>query len=284
MGTIAPPPPIAAAPRPPSSLPATSTPTLLKKGSESTTLPPRVILNAVEGWGKTTLAAQAPNPVILQSRGETGYQTLFEAGLAPDVPGAELTTWADLLATVPECGVYGTIVLDALSGFERLCHELVCQRDFKGDWSETGFIGFMRGYDVAVTEWLKLLAALDKCRATGAAVIILSHVQIKQFKNPLGADYDRFIADCHHKTWSITHKWADAVLFGTFLQAVKVDKAGKGKPGTTASDRVLYAERTDAYDAKNRYGMQPQTLMPADRNEMFATLAKQIPQLTKGAK
>jgi hypothetical protein len=284
MTAVAPPPPITARPITPIAPVAAGTSAILRKGSETTTLPPRVILNAVEGWGKTTLAAQAPNPVILQSRGETGYQTLYEAGLVPDIPGHEFESWPELLATIPECGTFGTIILDALSGFERLCHELVCQRDFSGDWSDKGFSSFMRGYDVSVTEWLKLLAALDKCRGTGAAVIILSHVQVRPFKNPMGSDFDRYIADCHAKTWGITHKWADAVLFGTFLQRATTDKQGKTKPGTVASDRVLYSERTDAYDAKNRYGMKPQLLMPADRNQMFAALAAEIKPLTKGAK
>src|ERR1700744_5618507 len=67
-----PPPPRSA---PSASAPAKSTPSKLGKLTAQTVVP-RIILNAVEGWGKTSLVAHMPAPAIFMARGETGYKAL----------------------------------------------------------------------------------------------------------------------------------------------------------------------------------------------------------------
>jgi len=254
--------------------------------------PPRIILNAVEGWGKTTNGAYADNPVILMAAGETGYETLRAAALVPDVDVASIESWPELLATVESLAGSGhkTVVLDALSGFERLCQQFVCSRDFDDNWGERGFAGYQRGYDVSMTEWLKLLVALDKLRADSRSmVLILSHCKISTFKNPLGPDYDRWVADCHHKVWAVTAKWVDAVLFGNFYVAVEGVKAGKGEAARKGKapgigQRIVYAERRDAFDAKNRYGMEPEFLLPEGAENAWATIWGQLTKRLESAR
>lgn len=250
----------------------------LRRAADSKPEAVRIIINGVEGLGKTTIGAFAPKPAILMSRGETGYLTLYSAGLVPDCDYAEFPTWPELLAQIDDMinapAGHETVVLDALGGFERLCHEYVCETQFKGDWSDKGFGSFQRGYDISVGEWLKLLAKLDRLRlAHNVGIIFLSHVQVKPFKNPLGPDFDRYTADCHAKTWGATHKWADAVLFGNFETVVVEDRKSRRDKGRGGSQRVLFAERTDAYDAKNRFGMEPVIYLPADPSMSWSTLA-----------
>src|SRR5688572_14909937 len=84
-------------------------------------------------------------------------------------------------------------------------------------------------------------------------VICLVHTKVGPYKNPEGPDYDRFVPDMHAKTWSLTHKWADAVLFGNFFLATK--KEGSKQIGIGGQERVLYTEKRAAYDAKNRLGL-----------------------------
>jgi hypothetical protein len=239
---------------------------------------PRIILNAVEGWGKTSYGAYATNPAILMSRGETGYVALKGAGRVPDNDCVELATWKDVLATIDDLaadvGGHGAIVLDAMGGFERLCHEYVCTRDFDGDWGEKGFTGYARGYDVAIPEWLQLLTRLDRVRALhNIPIVILSHAKIKPFKNPTGPDFDRYVADCHDKTWGVTHKWSDAAFFGTYVTvAVKDKKGAKRMKGIGGTERTMYTERRDAFDAKNRYGMPPQMDVPDDPAQVWSAV------------
>jgi hypothetical protein len=244
---------------------------------DGTFQPPRIVLNALEAWGKSSMAAFAPDPAILMAKGETGYQTLLGAGLVPQVDAAYAESWSGLLALLDrmaqqETLPYKTLALDAIGGFERLCHEHVCARDFDGEWGEKGFGGYQRGYDMAVTDWLQLLQRLDAVRMKhGITILLLGHVQIRPFKNPLGPDFDRYVSDVHHKTWSVTHKWADAVLFGSFITIVQ-EKKGSRPKGIGGNERVLYCERSDAYDAKNRYGLPEEIDMPKTPAEMWPTL------------
>jgi len=236
-----------------------------------------MILNAVEGWGKTTIGAYAPKPVILMAGGETGYQTLLNAGSVPSVSAVTLNTWPEMISVVEQLvdSEYETLVLDALSGFERLCHTFVCDRDFGGDWGEHGFVGWQRGYAIAVPEWLKLLSRLETANKTGKTILILSHCLVRPFKNPTGPDYDRYVADIHAQTWGPTHRWADAVLFGTYVAVIEGGKTGekprKGK-GIGRDDRVMYTRRRDAWDAKNRFSMSEAIDFANDPASGWATL------------
>lgn len=243
----------------------------------------RLLCYAVEGFGKTSFGMHAPDPVLFQARGELGYQTLLNAGRAPEIPAPVITEWTDLLswldALIADQQGRKTLVFDALGGFERLCHEHVCRTLFEGDWSDSGFLSYNKGYDQSVTEWLKFLQRLDRLNALGLTIVLLGHSRIKPFKNPLGADYDRYECDIHAKTWAVTAKWADAVLFGNFYTHVEMkrgdakkgmaDKKGKGTGGT---ERWLYTERRAAFDAKNRFGMDKEIVLPDDPAQVWPTV------------
>lgn len=222
---------------------------------------PRLIFNCVEGWGKTSLVAFIPEVRLILAPNETGYETLLGRGLVPSVQQIITQDWAELLAVVDAIiaapGSCSVVALDALGGFEFLCHQHVCEREYKGVWGEKGFLGYMRGYDRSVTDWRTLLSRLDELRSRhGIASVFLSHAQVRPFTNPLGDDFKRFEADCHPKTWGVTGRWADAVLFGTYETVVSEDAQGRSThKGIGKSHRILYAERRDAFDAKNRYAM-----------------------------
>jgi hypothetical protein len=188
-------------------------------------LPNRAIFHGVEGVGKTSFGACTPKPVFLMTRGETGLVTLIDAGqVAETAHFPEAASWPDLLdavnALTAEAHDYRTLVIDALNGAERLCHEHVCSRDFGGNWGRDGFTSYMTGYDVALADWRAFLEALDRLRSERRmSVLALAHTRVTTFKNPEGADYDRYAVDVHHETWSLTHKWADLVLFAILAAA-----------------------------------------------------------------
>ena len=247
--------------------------------TEANFKPPKIVLNGVEGWGKTSCGAYAPKPAMVMAKGETGYLTLLGTGSVPSVPNTVVGRWNELIAFLDAQIAldelpYKTLVFDAIGGFEKLCHEYVCVRDYNGDWGEKGFTSFQKGYDVAVNDWLGMLHRLDKINAKGVMILILGHTQIKPFKNPMGEDFDRYICDVHHKTWGVTHKWADAVLFGTYITVVdKISGRAKGIGGT---ERIVYTERRDAFDAKNRYGMDEMIEIPDDSSKVWSTIWKHL--------
>ena len=109
--------------------------------------PPRMILMAVEGWGKTTLGAHIPDAIMLLANTETGYQTLQGVGSVPKCPAREVSTWNETLEALNHVGDR-PLVLDELSGFEQMCHQHVCKNSYDNNW--VNFKAFHKGYDVAV--------------------------------------------------------------------------------------------------------------------------------------
>lgn len=250
--------------------------------------PSHVLVHAVQGWGKTSLAAMAQQPVFLMTKNETGLITLIQAGQLPPTPwirfpragGAcsdEAETWTEALQAIhsllTEETSFQTLCLDTLNGLERLCHEHVCATVYDGDWGEKGFLGFQRGYETSLHEWRKLLHLLDRLRdEKGIGTFALCHTQVKTQANPLGPDYERFVPNMHRKTWDLTHGWSDLCLFGRFEVEVVAEKnksKGKGKGGGT---RVLYATYTACWDAKNRHGLPDEIVMGENPQESWELL------------
>ncbi len=172
----------------------------------------------------------------------------------------ECQSWQELLDGIDSLTTsehsYKTLVIDTANGAERLCHEEVCKRDFGNDWGKHGFVNYQQGYDTALADWRKMLIALDRVREVKRmSIVLLCHTKVKTFKNPVGADYDRYQPDMHDKTWGLSHKWADAVLFLNFETFVnEKDPKKKGKAQNSQA-RIMYTERHAAFDAKNRMGL-----------------------------
>lgn len=269
----APPIPKGAPPAPSRAAPASSM-TLSQVRTGGRKLPLRILYHAVPGFGKTSFAAQFPSPIFLLDRGETGLETLIDAGQIGEIPHfPEVQTWNDVLQAVEllinDEHDYKTLVLDTLGGVERLAHEHVCNRDFSGNWGEDGFLSYHKGYEIALSDWRALLSRLDELRSNRRMRIVgLCHTKIQTFQNPEGPDYDRYEPDMHRKTWGLTHKWADMVLFGNYFTVTKgpEKRKTKAKGGTR---RMLYSERTAAWDAKNRHGLPAEIELGNSPNEAY---------------
>jgi len=225
--------------------------------------PPKLVVVGVEGWGKTSLAANVPDVAILMPQTETGYLTLVGAKRAREVPCLVSNTWSETLKAVKSFEGYKALALDELSGFEKQCHEYVCNNEFGGRWDK--FWAYYKGIKMAIPEWLKFLKALEDLNCM---IVALSHCAIETFKDPTNDDHDRYVAALYKDTWGVTRRWADACLFGTFVSSVDPE-SGKGIGG---EERVLYTEHRDTHDAKNRYGMAPEMDVPDEPTEVWPML------------
>lgn len=249
--------------------------------SKGNGLPSRVIVHGLEGIGKTSFPANAPNPIYLQARGETGLETLIDSGRLVEVPHLpELQTYEDLMSAIEmltrEEHEYQTLVIDTVNGFERLCHEHVCRKLFNNDWSDKGFAGYGRGFEASLPTWTDFLSSLDRLRLEKSMGIIgLCHTKVKTFKNPEGPDYDRYTPDMHDKTWSLTLKWADIVLFANYETFTEKDGL-RHKATSGEQTRFLYSERRAAFDAKNRHGLPFEISMGSSGKEAWSNFITAI--------
>lgn len=233
-------------------------------------LPTRLIMHATAGFGKTSFGAMTPKPIFIQSRGETGLETLIDARQLPETP--HFPTAQDWMSMMGQLDFllegeheFKTLVIDTINGAERLCHEYTCDIEYGGDWGEKGFTAYAKGYDTALAPWREFLSKLDRLRERKRmTIILLCHTQVKNFKNPEGSDYDRYQPKMHEKTWALTQEWADIVLFGHY-ETLLVGRGNKEEIDPTkrakavgGMERIMLTGRTAAWDAKNRLGLPAQ--------------------------
>lgn len=257
-----------------------STDFLAAVSSAGSGLPSRVVLHGTEGSGKTSWAAHAPGVVFLQSRGETGLETLIDSGRLSETPHfPEVQDWDEAIGTIQSLRDgehnFKTIAIDTLNGLERLCAEHVCSKEFSNDWSSYDSYG--RGAKVAAPVWRGLLVLLDQVRSQRRmSVVCLAHTKIKTFANPEGPDYDRYEVDMGKEFWGLTLRWADMCLFANYVTAVQKDNGANKAKGKGGRQRVLYTERHAAYDAKNRHGLPEMIQMGSSGAESWANFANAL--------
>jgi len=217
----------------------------------------RIVLYGVEGIGKTTLASQFPGAVFIDTEGSTSR---FDV---PRYPSP--SSWSMLIDEIREMitdPAVQTVVIDTGDWAEKLCVREVCSRANKSGIED---FGYGAGYSYATEEFGRMLDLLSDVAEHGKHVAVILHAAIRSFTNPeeMGA-YNRYTLElidtpkCSNS--SAVKQWADAVLFANYKDLIVEDDKTK-KKYALGGDRVLYTQRTPAWDAKNRFGLRPEIPM-----------------------
>ena len=230
------------------------------------TAPVRCVIYGTEGIGKSTLAAQFPNPLILDTEDGTG-----RIDCARVVCHDYLTLESALIDLTGNPQGFKTIVIDSADWAERqiLTHLL---KTNGGKRSIEDF-GFGKGYVMLAEACSKLLHHGDQLIAKGVNVVMVAHATIKRTSPPDETDgYDRYELKLTRQTAPLFKEWADLLLFCNYKTKVIEGTDGR-KKATGGKTRVMYAERSAAFDAKNRYGLPAE--MPMAIGELAPALQSQ---------
>ena len=217
----------------------------------------KVVIYGPEGIGKSTLAAQFPNPLFIDTEGSTGNLNVNRFEDKP-TSWTMLTNYIEYVKQNPQ--VCETLVIDTMDWAERLCVE-----DILNTYGKKGIedFGYGNGYVYvaeAIGRFLNTLQELidkDICN-----VVLNCHAQLKKFEQPDEAgSYDRYELKLGKKTSSQTaplvKEWADMILFCNYeTYAVAADKDGK-KFKAQGGQRVMYTTHHPCWDAKNRADLPP---------------------------
>ncbi len=250
-------------------------------------LPPRMLVYGQEKIGKTSLAAEFPDPIFL--RIESGPPEGIE------LTGWDIASYADLMEAF---GVlynddhdFKTIVIDSTSSLEsRVVWPEVCRRGNERGEPAANIedFGFGKGYKNALPIWEEILGGLNDLRGDkGMSIMLLGHSVVKNFGDPETQSYSTYdvaLQDAEKVSAAARIKREmDAILFiKKDVSAEKEDPKNKhnnrvlGKGGST---RWIHTEGRPAFVAGNRYAMPEKILYK--KGEGFTALAPHISALSR---
>jgi hypothetical protein len=210
----------------------------------------KVVCHGPEGTGKSSVAADFPEPLFIDTAGSTN---LMNVARLP-----RPTSWTMLLNMIkevrqnPRC--CKTLVIDTIDWAEQMCVESICATHQKKGIED---FGYGNGYVYVKEEFGRMLNLLQDVIDSGINVVLTAHEQMRKFEQQDEAgSYDRYEMKLGKKTSSQTSplvkEWADMVLFANYKTiVVTVEKKKKAQGG----ERVLYTVHHPSWDAKNRHDL-----------------------------
>lgn len=216
--------------------------------------PQKVVVYGPEGIGKSTFAAQFPEPLVIDTEGSTNH---LDVRRLP-----RPTSWEILRQMVDEVynnpDICKTLVIDTIDWAERLCAEAICRKSQKSSIED---FGYGRGYVFVKEEFARLLDRLSDLTDRGITVVLTAHSMIRKFERPdeSGA-YDRWELKLGGKGGSqlsaLVKEWSDLLLFVNYKEIVVEGENRKKKAG--GGKRMMYTCHHPAWDAKNRHDLAPE--------------------------
>jgi hypothetical protein len=249
----------------------------------------RAVIAGVEGVGKTTLAVNAPRPLLVSL--ETGLPAGIVVNKTP-----QLELYAHVIQLLDEiiaqCQAnafpFHSIVFDSATALERLIHDATLKTDpLYVDGNKKGLImdnalgGYGKAYNYSNTLFDGFLKRCDYLSATfGINIILTCHVFAAKQLDPTAGEYDQWDLLLHspknQKTYGkreMITQWAD--LVGFLHEPIFVVEGDKMSKGVSANKgRVLACSRTPSYVAKNRFNISQEISLP--REAGWNHLAKAI--------
>ncbi|MEV3010968.1 ATP-binding protein, partial [Paenibacillus larvae] len=206
----------------------------------------KVVLYGPEGIGKSSLAAQFPNPVFIDTEGST---TELDVQRLPAPTSWQMINQQVQWVKQQGASRFGTLVIDTIDWAEMQCNESICSQHNKKGIED---FGYGKGYVFASEEFGRFLNLLSDVIEAGIHVVLTAHSHVVKFEQPdeMGA-YDRYQLKLGQKTGSRTaalvKEWADMVLFINYKTfSVAVDDKGRKHKGQGGA-RMVYATHHPAW-------------------------------------
>jgi hypothetical protein len=235
--------------------------------------PPILLLYGVGGVGKTSLAAEFPDPVYLHTQGEEPPSNVELA-----TPGV-VESYDEMIELMTELVVGDhdrkTVIIDSLDGFESLVWAKTCGRLGVNSIEDPGY---GKGYIETDQEWQYFIDGALALKQRGICVVILAHPEIVRFDSPITDPYSRYTVKLHKRANAIIREKSDIVGFMNYRTTIKEKEVARQKTvahGEGGGDRQIHLEERPGFLAKNRYQMP--TVIQYKIGKGYEELSKHFP-------
>lgn len=249
---------------------ALSLDTLVRKRSDK---PPRMMIYGVPKIGKTSLAAEFPEPIFIQT--EEGAGDLEITSFA-DEPLSRFDDVIEAITALYEGEhSFKTVVLDSLDWLDPLVWAETCKQN---NWKSIEDAGYGKGYVAADDVWRMVLKGLNALRDRGMTVILIGHSEVKSFSDPERDSYDRYQIKLHKRAAAMATEMCDVIGFINYAVSTVKEKGGFNKERARAAgsgQRVLYLDERPTFVAGSRFEMPAQIALA--KGQGYAALAPYLP-------
>lgn len=237
--------------------------------TDSQIKPPRIVLYGPPKMGKSTFAAQMPNPIFIDF--ENGLDAIKAKRI--DCRG-DFNKAIDVITKLhEEDHDYQSVAIDSADWLETALFDKLCKQYNRPsilDNTKGSEFSYGRGINLATNEFDMFLQGLTSLRDNkGMATIIIAHDQIKQFDDPLADSYDQHNIKLNKNLAAKLTEWADCLLFVRDKPIVKNDG---DKIRNIGKVRTLYAQAVGGVIAGNRYNLPAE--MPFTWNDFITNFNK----------
>jgi hypothetical protein len=209
--------------------------------------PSRYVIFGPEGVGKTTLAAQWPNPVFIDTEDGTRMMDVPRLPRPTSVP--HLMGILDAFRKNPMG--FKSLIIDTVDWLQDIFIEsALAQTGLKAmGWNKEH-----NAYTVLYREWTHFLEALNDIKDTGIFVVLVAHTSVKKRDVPeeFGA-FDQYQLKLLSGAGEKVKEWADYLWFVNMKVLVIKDGEGNKAPlKATNSGRVIFTNLSAVWSAKSK--------------------------------
>jgi hypothetical protein len=213
----------------------------------------KVVIYAPEGFGKSTIASQFPDPLFLDVEDSTSQMNVARL-TREDLP--TLDAVEEALSDIKKTKPCATLVVDTIDWLEYLIVDALIKGANSSSIKAIGDFPHGTGYDKLSTRATVVLSKFDGIIQAGIHVLLLAHAKIVKFEPPDGAGaYDTYEMKLGKRVGPLVVEWADMMIFGNYRTQVKENDKEKKYKGVGGKERLMHCGRTASWRAKNRHGM-----------------------------